>query len=300
MSSNAWIRRIHPALVLAIGLSQPACGDPGGLPPDPPVTGASIAVRTRGADIDGDGYRVIVEGSDRGAIGANGNLLLRLDPGPRTIALSGLTSNCAVDGPGSRTATIVADEVAQVVFTVACNATSGVIRVVISGSAFGAALRGMVDSTTPFAVTLGRPAYVERLSAGEHVVSLSAPAGCTLETDRHSVIVTVGTVVRDTAEVTFSVSCVAALRVTAPTTGTVPSGEYAVWVCWGNYYCPYYGHLLGRVAPNGSLLAEVTPGPYNIWLEDLPSNCHSASKPSDEFSVIAADTLDVELPVTCT
>jgi len=300
MSSNAWIRRLHAACVLAVGLSLSACGDPGGPRPDPPVTGASVAVRTRGVDVDEDGYRVSVDGSDRGAISANGNLLIRLDPGARTIVLSGLASNCAVDGAGSRMATIVADEVARVVFTAACKATSGVIRVVISGSAFGAVIHGMVDSATPFSVTLGRPAYVERLSAGEHAVSLSAPAGCTLERDRRSVTVAVGTVVRDTAEVTFSLRCVAALQITARTTGTVPSGEYAVWVCIGDYYCPYYAHLLGRVAPNGSLLAKVAPDPYHIWLQDVPNNCHSASSSSDEFTVVAGDTLDVEFPVTCT
>lgn len=291
--------RTYPILLLIIGLALSACGEPDGPPPDPPVTGASVAVRTRGADIDEDGYQVMVDGSDRGAISANGRMLIRLDPGGRTFALSGLTSNCAVDGPASQTATIVADEVAPINFAVACNATSGVIGVVISGSAVGAVFRGTVDGATPFQVTQVRPAYVEQLLAGEHVVSLSAPAGCSLETDRRTVIVSVGTVVRDTAEVSFSVTCMAVLRVTAPTTGPHPVGKYAVLIC-GGYYCPYYRHLLGRVAPNGTLVAEVEPGTYNVWLDDLPSNCQSASSPFDEFRILAADTLDVELPVTCT
>jgi hypothetical protein len=291
--------RTYPILLLAVGLPLSACGEPDGPPPDPPVTGASLTVRTTGADIDEDGYRVAVDGSDQGTISANGRMLIWLDPGGRTFALSGLTSNCAVDGPGSRTVTIVADEVAPINFAVACKATSGVIGVVISGSAVGPVFRGMVDGATPFQVTQGRPAYVEQLLAGEHVVSLTAPAGCSLETDRRTVIVSVGTVVRDTAEVRFSVTCVAGLRVTAPTTGPQPAGKYAVLIC-GGYYCPYYRHLLGRVAPNGTLVAEVEPGTYNVWLDDLPSNCQSASSPFDEFRVPAADTLDVELPVTCT
>ena len=65
---------------------------------DCPLTGARITVTTTGVDLDPDGYRVMVDGSDRGAIASNGTVFTRLDPGSRTISLAGLASNCAVEG----------------------------------------------------------------------------------------------------------------------------------------------------------------------------------------------------------
>ena len=73
----------------------------------------------------------------------------RLDPGSRTIALTGLTPNCTVDGPGSRTVTIVDAEVAPIEFAVACTATSGVIGVTIeaSGESVGGEYQALLDGT---------------------------------------------------------------------------------------------------------------------------------------------------------
>ena len=76
--------RMYPILRLVIGLALSACGDPGGLPPEPSLetTGARVTVRTTGPaiNIDQDGYRVVVDGSDRGAIPANGTKVMPLDP----------------------------------------------------------------------------------------------------------------------------------------------------------------------------------------------------------------------------
>ena len=84
------------------------------------ATGARITTTTAGEEIDRDGYRVAVDAVDRGAISANGTVLIRLDPGSRTIALSGLAANCTLDGPGSRTVIVVATEVVSVEFAVIC------------------------------------------------------------------------------------------------------------------------------------------------------------------------------------
>jgi TolB protein len=88
------------------------------------MTGVRVTTRTTGLDIDRDGYDVAIDGGDPRPISANGTMLIRLDPGSRTISLTGLTPNCVIDGPGSRTVTVVATEVAMVQFAVACTAAS--------------------------------------------------------------------------------------------------------------------------------------------------------------------------------
>jgi TolB protein len=108
-----------------------------------PATGARITTTTTGVDIDRDGYRVAVDGGDRGAISANGTMLIRLEPGSRTIFLTGLTPNCAVDGPGSRTVTIVNGEVALIEFGVGCTATApGILALESSGDIYVADTNG--------------------------------------------------------------------------------------------------------------------------------------------------------------
>lgn len=87
-----------------------------------PLTGVRITVTTTGLDVDPDGYRVVADGRDRGAIPSNGTVMSKLDPGTRTISLAGLASNCAVDGPASHTVTIVAAEVETIDLVVVCAA----------------------------------------------------------------------------------------------------------------------------------------------------------------------------------
>jgi hypothetical protein len=205
-------------------------------------TGARITATTTGLDFNPfDGYHVDVDGTDRGILPTSGTVLTRLDPGSQTIALTGLAPNCTIDGPDSHTVTIVDTEITPVEFVVVCTATSGVIGVVVeaSGTDVDGSYEAMVDGARSFFVGPRGPAYLTRVSAGDHVVSLVAPGNCSVEGDPQSVPVTVGGLIRDTVEVTFSVSCVprdpGRLRITAPTTGPIPTAPYSVWIC--NWSC---------------------------------------------------------------
>jgi hypothetical protein len=172
-------------------------------------TGARITVRTTGLDLDPDGYRVMVDERDMLGITSNGTLLLRLDPGNRAIGLTRLAPNCTVAVPGMRTVIIVAGEVEPVEFEVLCTAMSGVIRVAISESGFGAGgvYDGLVDGERPFSVSRDVPTHVAEVPAGDHAVSLEPHTGCSVEDGSRSVTVRAGSLTRDTAEVVFSVVC---------------------------------------------------------------------------------------------
>jgi hypothetical protein len=93
--------------------------------PAPPQTGSiHITTRTSGDNQDGDGYDVVVDGGtsqhmqSTDAITVNG-----VDPGDHTVELSGLASNCTVDGE-HRDVTVTAGETANVDFNINCSAPS--------------------------------------------------------------------------------------------------------------------------------------------------------------------------------
>jgi hypothetical protein len=96
-----------------------------------PLTGARITVTTTGQDLAPGGYQVMADGGYRGAIASNGTILTKLDPGARTIALTGLTPDCAIDGPASRTVMIVNQEVVSIDFTVICTTIPRTIQLTI-------------------------------------------------------------------------------------------------------------------------------------------------------------------------
>ena len=85
------------------------------------ATGARITVTTTGVNLDPDGYRVLVDDSDQGAIAPDGTVFINLDPGSRRITLGALSENCAIEGSGERTVGIETGEVTPIDFVVACS-----------------------------------------------------------------------------------------------------------------------------------------------------------------------------------
>jgi hypothetical protein len=270
-----------------------------------PAIAARITVASSGLDIDPNGYRVLMDGVDLGPISESDTMLIRSDPGDRTISLTDLSPNCAVQGSGGRDVPIVANEIATVEFAVVCTATSGVVGVVVeaSGTDVDGSYEASVNNIWRFTVRLDRPTYMAGVPVGTHPVSLHGPSNCT-QADPQSVQVTGGAETRDTVEVAFAVTClgdVGILRITAPTTGPQPADPYSVWICM-SFYCPYYGwYQLGSLAPNDTLLVdrELYFG-FILELSDVPTNCDvQVPNPTNSFVVVSPDTLDFEFPVEC-
>jgi hypothetical protein len=260
-------------------------------------------------DLDPDGYRLEADGTDRGGIHRNGILRIRLEPGRRTITLTGLGSNCTVEGTRSREMTIVTTEVVPVEFVVVCTATTGVIgvRVDATGTDVDGSYTATVDGPRDFSVRPTGLPYWTDVIAGDHAVSLGAPVNCSIDANPQIVAVAGGGLIRDTVEVSFSVRCrrgVATFRITAITSGLVPSRDYSVWMCdfADSYYCRYSRHTrLGVVPPNGTRTLPGALGTHRLWLQDLPSNCSGSSSfdPTRAFTVAAGDTLDFTFHISC-
>ena len=267
-----------------------------------PATGVRVTVTTNGLDLDPNAYRVAADGNDHGTIPLQGTRLLKLESGSRTIALTDLATNCAVDEPASRIVTIVDKQVTPIEFAVVCTATTGVIAVDVSGDVEGIPFEVTLDGATQSPLLSGDPEYLTAVPAGDHVVSLSGP-GCTVATSPQSVTIKSGGLTRDTATVSFSATCVLTwnLRITAPTTGAIPDTRYEVWTCSGSNNCfyDYSIHFVGKVKPNGVLFATHDLGTYHIWMY-LPPNCRPEFNAFDkQFTLVRGDTVDVEMPVAC-
>jgi hypothetical protein len=293
-----------------------------------PASAVRITTTTTGLDIDPDGYHVLVDGTDRGSIPSNGTLLTRVDPGSRMIALTGLAPLCTPEGSGSRAVTVPDLEVVPVEFAIVCTATTGAIGVVVEASgpyvnsSFVVVIDGVaahyVEGGVLIAhyVAAGGRTYVSGVPGGDHVVSLSGPRHCSVETEPRPVTITTGELIRDTVEVSFSVICAQEpsgnVRVTAPTTGIPPSSTpYRVW--YEHYGAWGYGgeaEYLGDLEPNGALVADLAvssesgadPYWYNFHLVGVPTSCgiddpHPNALPG--FTITHGDTLEVKFTVTC-
>jgi hypothetical protein len=303
-------RRASLVLSVATAVVMTACEDSGG-PPE--LTGeARVRVTTTGLDLDLDGYRLTVDGTDQGALSPNGTRVIRIDPGTQPFALSGIAANCTLDHPGSREVTIVVDEVVQVDFTVVCTARSGVISVLVeaSGTSVNGGYEARVDGSEEFRVGLDQPAYRGAVPAGDHEVALDAPLNCLVENSPQTVNVTTGGQVRDTAEARFAVTCGNVgwnLRVVARTTGPVPpSTRYRVMHESFGYW-DYGGPVteLGYLEPNGTLIAHTEPNDgsganywHRFYLEDVPPGC-SVSDPHPYPDPGLTIPAEVEFEVTC-
>ncbi|HET7426899.1 MAG TPA: hypothetical protein VFJ50_07645, partial [Gemmatimonadales bacterium] len=93
-----------------------------------PTTGTIAATTTTtGAPADPDGYTITVDGGAPKPIGANATVSIPgIAPGAHDVLLGGLADNCAVQGNNPKTATVQANAVVGVAFTVTCAAAASI------------------------------------------------------------------------------------------------------------------------------------------------------------------------------
>jgi hypothetical protein len=295
---------VAPDLPVQIDI-EPSGTTPVAFDVDCQTTGARVTVTTSGLDLDQDGYRLVVDGVYRQAAPANGTIVALLGVGRHIITLQGHADNCAMDGADSQTVTVGGEQLVSVMFAVSCRAESGVIRVSLApGDDVEGSHEVMLDRSAHQSLAPGHFAYFTRVTPGDHVMSLTSPDHCQADVAELPATVTAGGLVRDTVEVVFQVGCEPTrLRISAPTTGSVPSGRYTAWGCdFRVDYCYYYGYrYLGPVPPNGTLLVRLDPGQeYIVLLQDLPARCNvTGPHPVNSPPAQPGDTASVEFPVEC-
>ena len=276
------------------------------------ATGLRVGTVTTGLDPDVDGYVVSVDGLLGGIVGANGSLeVTRLAAATHVVSLSAVAPNCTIaDNP--RSLVVGPGAIADVIFSVACVAATGVIEVTAATSGIdldGDGYMVQVDSDTSRPLPINGTVRFPGVPGGTHTVTLSGAAvNCSVaDANPRTVIVKTGAATRDTARTAFTVSCGSrngTLRITTVTSGVEldPDG-YTVVVdeecdTYYGYYCYDVWHTpvgVNAVVSNPS----IPVGPHSVRLDGVARNCTVAGQNPRTVTVPSAATADETFTVTC-
>ena len=124
-----------------------------------------IVTVTTGPSQDANGYLISIDGAAGQPIGTNATVTLsNITAVLHTVQLQGLAANCTVTGSNPVGAAVGAGETARVAFAVSCAATTGSLRITITG------LPGGTDA----AVTVSGPnSYSQAVTASGTLASLT-------------------------------------------------------------------------------------------------------------------------------
>jgi hypothetical protein len=269
------------------------------------TTGAlSVSAVTSGPAPDADGYTVLVDGTERGPIGASNTIVLNaLVPGPYSVGLSGLAGNCRGEGDVVRPIVVTAGSTATVNFAVSCAAlpaAAGTLRVTTHTSGSDVDPDGYtlaVDAGASQPMGTEGTVTLDNLVAGVHTVQLSDnESNCRIAgTNPRTVTVPDG----GRVDLTFTVTCTArppttgTLQVTTSTTGVSPDADgYSVSTDGGT------GQPIGV---NESItIRDLTPGSHNVGLSGISANCQVDAGNPRAVTIAAGQTATAAFNITCT
>jgi hypothetical protein len=270
-----------------------------------PNTGAiDLVVTTGGGGSDPDGFSIVLDGTDRGAIGLNATSRLDGIPaGVHAVGLTGVAANCGVSPGNPREITVQPGGTARVEFTVTCAApgpTTGTLEVVTTTGGGGTDPDGfslLLDGVDRGPIGINTTSRLAALASGPHTIGLTGlAANCQVagENPRPVSVPAGGTVAA-----TFAVTCTVpapttgTLRITTVTTGSTPDLDgYAFSVDNGS------GRPIGANAT--VTLANISQGQHTVELQGLASNCSVTGTNPLGAAVGAGETARVTFTVTCT
>jgi hypothetical protein len=276
-----------------------SCG--GGETLDVPTTGTlEITTSTTGVETDADGYAVQVDAQAVEPIGATGSLRKTdIAPGDHTIQLAGIAANCSVVGVNPRTVTVRAGEPTPVPFHIACNATTGSLRIAAATSGLSPDPDGYtitLDGNARSALGVTAEVTLESIPPGSHAVGLSGVAdNCEVQGDNpRNVAVAAGS----TGALAFTVQCAeppaitGILRITTSTSGADQDQDgYTVAVDGGT------DQPIGVAAT--MTLANLEAGAHTVQLSGVTANCTLAGANPRSVTVPSGSEASVAFNVTC-
>jgi len=200
-------------LLLSVAVAAACSGSDNGTtdPPDGPTTGTiAVSATTGGDDQDTNGYSVMLDGTEKAAIGANGSVnLTSVSPGNRSVSLSGVEQNCTVGSEHPRSVSVTAGATAQAAFEVSCVATVGSIEVTVSTTGDGTDPDGYlvtVDGGAGEPIGVNQSLTISNVRTGNRQVELSdAAANCSITGANPA---TAAVPLGGAAAVSFAVECV--------------------------------------------------------------------------------------------
>jgi len=256
-----------------------------------------VSASTSGDDQDSDGYTVTVDGSSSKDIGPNGSATFSgLSEGDHDVELTGLKSNCSVDGSNPKTVSVTAGNTASTSFSVTCSTTAGVLEVNASTSGEDQDSDGYtvtVDGSSSKSIGPNGSATFSELEEGDHQVELSGiKSNCSVDgSNPKTVSVTAG----NTVSTSFSVSCTAttgSLDVRASTSGDDQDSD--------GYTVTVDGSSSKDIGPNGlATFSDLSAGDHFVELTGIKSNCSADGSNPKTVSITAGNTVTTSFSVSC-
>ena len=266
-----------------------------------PVGDIQITTATSGSNIDSDGYLYSVDLAAERPIGVNGTATVAdFRAGTSSVLLSGIASNCTVNGANPVTVEIAENATVQAAFAITCTGTgTGSISVTTQTTGSNLDPDGYtvaVDGGSPQAVGVNGSLTIPGLSPGNHSVQLAGIASnCTVGAPNpRTVSVTSG----GTASTTFQIGCVASgtgnIQVTTSTTtqGMLqdPNG----------YNVRVDGGTAQTIGVNGSVtFTGLSSGSHSVQLGGMAGNCAVNGNNPVTVTVTGGTTTAVPVAVTC-
>jgi hypothetical protein len=291
-------RDLRTLLLWSAPLAWLGCGGGG---TDVVVPSLSITTSTNGVELDPDGYSLMVDGAQAQPIGLAATLTVDgLSDGQHTLELSGLASNCSIQGENPRTVTVSSGSTTGVAFAITCSATSGTIEVATVTSGAGSDPDGfalLLDGSDRGPIGVSTTASIAGLTPGTYVVGLAGLAvNCQVVGENpRSVTVTPG----QTAQVPFSVTCTApapnsgTLEVTTTTSGSDQDPD--------GYGLRVDGGASQPIGLNATVaLSNVSAGQHTVQLLEMATNCRVAGANPAQATVPSGGTTRVAFAITCT
>lgn len=163
-----------------------ACGDG---PVEPSTGDLRVVVTTTGADPDGDGYLVSLDGGTPQRVAAAAEATLSdLAPGTHQLIVSEIASNCTLQGDNPRAVQVEAGQVAAATVTVTCAAQQGSLRIDASSTGWDVDADGyqvLIDGVVAGPVGSSGTVTLAAIPAGAHTVTLAGVApNCALTIPR--------------------------------------------------------------------------------------------------------------------
>jgi probable HAF family extracellular repeat protein len=263
-------------------------------------TGNLEVTTTTGASADPDGYVILLDGAERGPIGATGEAGIdALPAGDHLVGLSGVAGNCQVEGDNPRTVTVTPGSSVSVAFVVTCEAPppgAGSLRIITATTGPDPDSDGYsfaVDGGTPQPIGMSATIVVANVASGSHTVQVSGIAqNCTVQgTNPRPATVAAGGAV----ELRFAITCTAtsgSLEVSTTTTGAVPDPDgYTISVDGGGPQ---------PIAINGTLtIPRLAPGPHRVALGGLAANCAVDGENPRSVTIVLGQTASIRFSVSC-
>jgi hypothetical protein len=257
-----------------------------------PANAGTLRVRTATTgEADPDGYSFAVDDGASQPIGGNASVsLANVAAGSHSVRLSGLSSNCAVQGANPQSVTVSAGATAEASFAITCSTTRGTIQVNVATSGSPADPDGFtvkLDQSGPTKSVPGSGGSItfDAVPAGDHTVALTglAPNCSVADGASKNVSVQVGAV----ANVAFAVGCTS----TGQTWSTIPlPAGFTAFALWAG--SPTNLLVAGR--NSGSFHALILHYDGTTWNEQFRSSetvttdgaAFSGSSASDVLAVI--------------